>query len=340
MKNMNIGRNDPCPCGSGKKYKECCLGREDVGPLTTTTADVFAEMRKALEEQEFASLEEAQAFAECFIYQSNQSPNTDFHGISPAQMHRFLNFPLASPQLVTFPETLGITPAAPILSLFGLLAEAIGEQGLKPTAKGNLPQKLCREAALSYWGEETYRHNTRFGGINKEEDFFDLHVTRLVAELAGLIRNYKGRFILSRDCRSLLADSGLAGTYPRLLRAYVEKFNWGYWDRYPDINFIQHSFLFTLYLLTRYGDACRPQVFYEDCFLRAFPMVLNEIEPSPVFTPEQEIRSCYTLRALVHFARFLGLAAVEPATNELYVREYRVKKLPLLHEAVRFHLQE
>ena len=21
----NIGRNDPCPCGSGKKYKNCCL---------------------------------------------------------------------------------------------------------------------------------------------------------------------------------------------------------------------------------------------------------------------------------------------------------------------------
>jgi uncharacterized protein YchJ len=23
-----IGRNDPCPCGSGKKYKKCCLPRE------------------------------------------------------------------------------------------------------------------------------------------------------------------------------------------------------------------------------------------------------------------------------------------------------------------------
>ena len=24
---MKIGRNDPCPCGSGKKYKQCCLKR-------------------------------------------------------------------------------------------------------------------------------------------------------------------------------------------------------------------------------------------------------------------------------------------------------------------------
>ncbi len=26
---FNIGRNDPCPCGSGKKFKNCHLGRED-----------------------------------------------------------------------------------------------------------------------------------------------------------------------------------------------------------------------------------------------------------------------------------------------------------------------
>lgn len=23
------GRNDPCPCGSGKKYKQCCLKKKD-----------------------------------------------------------------------------------------------------------------------------------------------------------------------------------------------------------------------------------------------------------------------------------------------------------------------
>jgi len=25
-----VGRNDPCPCGSGLKYKRCCLPREDA----------------------------------------------------------------------------------------------------------------------------------------------------------------------------------------------------------------------------------------------------------------------------------------------------------------------
>jgi tetratricopeptide (TPR) repeat protein len=25
-----VGRNDPCPCGSGQKYKRCCLPREEA----------------------------------------------------------------------------------------------------------------------------------------------------------------------------------------------------------------------------------------------------------------------------------------------------------------------
>ena len=26
---MKTGRNEPCPCGSGKKYKNCCLLKQD-----------------------------------------------------------------------------------------------------------------------------------------------------------------------------------------------------------------------------------------------------------------------------------------------------------------------
>ena len=28
VRGEKIGRNDPCPCGSGKKYKKCCLGKD------------------------------------------------------------------------------------------------------------------------------------------------------------------------------------------------------------------------------------------------------------------------------------------------------------------------
>lgn len=28
--NAKVGRNDPCPCGSGKKHKQCCLQKKSL----------------------------------------------------------------------------------------------------------------------------------------------------------------------------------------------------------------------------------------------------------------------------------------------------------------------
>ena len=32
---MKTGRNAPCPGGSGKRYKHCCLGNKATSPLAT-----------------------------------------------------------------------------------------------------------------------------------------------------------------------------------------------------------------------------------------------------------------------------------------------------------------
>ena len=41
---MKPGRNDPCPCGSGKRYKHCCgqVGGESPPPQTTTVPPLHA----------------------------------------------------------------------------------------------------------------------------------------------------------------------------------------------------------------------------------------------------------------------------------------------------------
>ncbi len=36
-------------------------------------------------------------------------------------------------------------PSAPIAALFGLLVDAIGEDGVKPTANGNIPLKIVAQ---------------------------------------------------------------------------------------------------------------------------------------------------------------------------------------------------
>lgn len=37
MPNDAPGRNDPCPCGSGKKYKKCCLEKDQAAVARDTT---------------------------------------------------------------------------------------------------------------------------------------------------------------------------------------------------------------------------------------------------------------------------------------------------------------
>src|SRR3954465_14025867 len=36
------GRNDPCPCGSGKKYKHCCLEKDQAAELAPAVAQRVA----------------------------------------------------------------------------------------------------------------------------------------------------------------------------------------------------------------------------------------------------------------------------------------------------------
>jgi tetratricopeptide (TPR) repeat protein len=43
----NTGRNDPCPCGSGKKYKKCCLPKEEAVMFEAHARDQAARERRA-----------------------------------------------------------------------------------------------------------------------------------------------------------------------------------------------------------------------------------------------------------------------------------------------------
>ena len=133
MKIPATGRNDPCPCGSGKKLKKCCLLKQ--------------------EGMQFGSLNEVRTFVGRHTQQRNQRPLDEFHGLSPEQMHRLLHFPFTSPELVCFPELLDTKPTAPIVTLLGMLLEATGEKGLKPTAKGNLPDSRTRGAHPKIQGQ-------------------------------------------------------------------------------------------------------------------------------------------------------------------------------------------
>lgn len=38
----NVGRNDPCPCGSGKKFKKCCAQKSSMERRTFSAINTSA----------------------------------------------------------------------------------------------------------------------------------------------------------------------------------------------------------------------------------------------------------------------------------------------------------
>jgi len=63
---QKVGRNDPCPCRSGRKYKKCCLGRASASPSIVASAGVSRE-KLALAEDYFRQKDAGPGPAQQFL---------------------------------------------------------------------------------------------------------------------------------------------------------------------------------------------------------------------------------------------------------------------------------
>lgn len=347
-----IGRNSPCPCGSGKKYKQCCVGSNmvPIGIASDGAADEpisnielppqLQEMFPGLQEQLAGQpLDELnQLFAQSVEARDTRSED-DFHGLSPEKMHGILYTPLEG---APWYELLGELPAdlscAPILQVFVWLAEGLGEQGLKTTATGNLPRKVCIAVHEAYKAqflqEGSFPYHRK---VWKEEDFWLLHIVRLIATSTGLIRKHKGHFVVTNKAKAFLDAHDHAGLYRLLFVNYVSDYNWDYGSRWGDSSFVQQSWLFSLYLLSLYGDQERLAKQYSQWFQQAFPMVLEEIPHSEYYTQEEQLERLYEYNVLTGFAIDLGLITVRDEARAVGVRsKSHIRKTPLLDAVVKF----
>lgn len=333
-----VARNAPCPCGSGKKYKHCCLAT-GPGP-DDSQSPVLLAIREALAGREFDSMEEAEEFLSELISRHHAAPQADFHGLSPADMHLCLYDPLSSPELLAFTDPLPAAPQAPVSMLFLRLAEELAREPVRLTKKGNLPRALSRDlydfTKAANGGAEPF-DGLRSLTLNSEEDFPGLHVLHITARLAGLVRKLHGRLHLTRKAEKLLAGPGEAGIYPELLRAHCTRYNWGYQDLYPEFSLIQQSWAFSLYLLSRYGQRVRPANFYATAFVRAFPAAALDTDDVDPVDAERRVKRAFVLRTFERFAKPFGLATVEyrPRSDHVLPEVY-VSATDLLGQALSF----
>ena len=75
-----LGRNDPCPCGSGKKYKRCCLSAHNAG----FEEQLAAPMRRK-QEDDFIPIEELFDYGNPLLDETFFA-NNDVHEISAPRL--------------------------------------------------------------------------------------------------------------------------------------------------------------------------------------------------------------------------------------------------------------
>lgn len=63
-----IGRNQPCPCGSGRKYKHCCLPAQQAGTAASPTSQMKVSLMAAIEKIQGLAAGKKAAFHELGVF--------------------------------------------------------------------------------------------------------------------------------------------------------------------------------------------------------------------------------------------------------------------------------
>ena len=305
---MKLSRNDPCSCGSGKKYKRCCMDS-----IAKQHAALVDDIAQAVAMSPNLSLDELNLVAQQKINQRNNRANADFCGLSSTQMQNWLYAPLHELMDVTIntPSDLSGSPVMRYLAL--ILDEAVQQGGsFKATAKGNLPAKLVKQATellpeFAVAEFEAVPSISEYMGSN-EDKFNALHYTRVLAELAGIIYRKSGSFHIKKAAQKQYAVQGLQAFFVPMLNVAIKQYNWAYFDSWNDKVDLRMFWVFMLWRLQSHGSANR----LSEEVACAFPTLLDQLPIEEYFSPEQLFNALIRTRFIERFLQFWGFVTVDP----------------------------
>ncbi|NAW65274.1 YecA family protein [Photobacterium halotolerans] len=332
---MKPGRNDPCPCGSGKKYKHCCMNK-----VSKPHAEVFDDVESMVAMNPDLTLDELNVVMQHKMQARNNRPHPDFCGLSPTQMANWLYAPLDELNWVTIstPDDLSGSPVMRYLAL--ILDEAMQNDGaFKATSKGNLPAKLVKQASdlLPEFAVSQFERHisiSEFAGSN-EDKFNALHYTRILAETAGIIYRRSGRFHVKKAAQKLYQTQGVQAFFKPMLETVITRYNWGYFDAFKQDVDLRAFWLFMLWRLQSHAS---PDQLIDD-IVTAFPDLLRQLEPDDYYLPEKRLGVLIESRFIERFLQFWGFVTVDP--NRFAAEDRKPPKVqlqPLLAQTFQFTL--
>ena len=255
-------------------------------------------------------IEKLQKIFDKVVDEQNKTGLADFEGYSPFDMNFILydTFSEKSPiQLLKLSQT--DYSKIPILNQTKYLLDIIDKAyELKLTNKEYLPTKVVYDIYdKGFIKDEAVE--AKIVKLRKETDVMSINLTRVLLELSGIVKKRNKKLSLTKKGKVISNnDYELLKT---IFITFAAKFNWAYYDGYGDNQIGQIGFGFTLILLSKYGLDKKPASFYADKYFKAFPMLIEQIEPSYTRTSKEMAFSCYSIRTFDRFLDYFGLIRIE-----------------------------
>lgn len=294
-------------------------------------------VKKDFAKNEPSSLDEMNERLKILQDKFNEIGLEEFYGVSPRQMSDILDrkFNLSF-GFITLDrkKNINFLLQVPLIQQALFVLYKVRECGsLKLTQKGNFSRVFVKEMFEKFFSEDKLSVEP-----NNEDDCPEITRVRFLLEESNYIINKNNKCILSKKGESLIEESNYWDLYQDLFEGFVDIWEWGYMDRYPDYDMLQKSAAFNFYLLFKKASNWTSDHILAKEYLNAFPSVLvNQGEPI-MRTPEEQFENCFSVRFLERVCVPLGILDVKFKGRSFFDRKAHFKASKILNECLKFNL--
>lgn len=263
------------------------------------------------------------------VNRQNNQPQKDFEGYSPFEMYNMIYDPFGPYSPVRIRKLRD--DAYEDIYLFAnykYLVKRIAEAGeIKLTQAGYLPPALCKDIYMQ--GKiKDYFIDTGFTKSYREVDTAILDLTHVLTEMTSVVKKRYNRLSLTAKGSKIYRDNALL--FDDFFRTYTLKYNWAYQDGFQNEDIAKTGFLFSMFLLSKYGETPRSPEFYAHLYFKAFPALAIRYP----MTYEDTHINAYNIRSIVRFMGYFNFCSVD---DEHYIHVREIQKTPLFDRLFVFH---
>ncbi|MFW6365310.1 MAG: YecA family protein [Spirochaetota bacterium] len=305
-----IKRNDPCPCGSGKKFKNCCLVKGDnlyafpghdathgdieryqrfvdnwdesqgqppsfmqfLGRANAAT-EYLNDIQESIGTHDYQSIDELNEVFQAQVDKRNNTPVEDFLGLTPEQMYSLTRYDFKSnSDIVEFSGSVDevLLRNVPLVTETLWLLEKLAEDD--KGRKATQTGNLPRALVQEYF--YTFNTDERLAKHlpQGEGDCYGISRTKLFLKDSGFIKFRNNYYSITRKGREMLDNTDIYSFYKEIFFWRAEKFNWLYYTGYPEsYAYVQDTLIFNLFIVYKKAGGFVLGKELSEVYLTAFP---------------------------------------------------------------------